>query len=120
MFFSNNSSLFLDGFGASSKTKRRGAPPLYEALQLNDGGEDPLRAWGNLVAPKVRAIFPKKSPPSLDKIPRCVGPLPPVTATMSQQAEKAAAAAQDLLKVDAARMRKFATVQSRKSQGAAA
>jgi len=51
-----------------------------------------------------------------EKIPSfpCAAPLPSVTATMSQQSEKAAAAAQDLLKADVAWMRKAAAVQAQK------
>ena len=47
---------------------------------------------GNRLAATVRAIFPKKSPPSLIKSPRAVL-FSYLTATMSRQAEKAAAVA---------------------------
>ena len=57
---------FVDGFDACSEGKRRGAPPLYKVLRLGDGGEDPVRAWGeSFRASGLRRFLPKKSPPPL-------------------------------------------------------
>ena len=99
--------------GACSQAKRRGRLPLYGALRGDGGGRDPVRARRrNRLPPKVRAICSPKIPSSLFKY-SIRAPHPTLdSVTMSRQAWKgaaaAAAAARNLLKLDAARGNKAA------------
>ena len=95
-----------------SQAERRWRLPLYGVLRGDGGGMDPVRAWRNRLPPKVRAICSPKIPSSLFKY-SIRAPHPTLdSVTMSRQAWKgaaaAAAAARNLLKLDAARVNKAA------------
>ncbi|CAN6268871.1 unnamed protein product, partial [Urochloa humidicola] len=84
--------------------------------------KDPLRARGIRLPPRFMPSSPAKISSTLSlKYSLCIPhpTLDPVPATMSRQARKeAAAAAQDLLKVDPAEAHKVAAAQSRKDAAA--
>ena len=95
------------------QAERRWRLPLYGVLRGDGGGMDPVRAWRrNRLPPKVRVICSPKIPSSLFKY-SIRAPHPTLdSVTMSRQAWKgaaaAAAAARNLLKLDAARGNKAA------------
>jgi len=83
--------LFVTGWRVV-QGKAKAARALYELLQLIDGDEDLVHARRNHLAATFRVIFIEKCPPSLIKSPHAVL-LSYLIATMSRQAEKAAATA---------------------------